>query len=68
MITIITFVAGLIAVVAVLTVAVGKRGHTTSHEGLLIERDRTGRAEASGGIFSVHTNHGSFPGVDEKTG
>ncbi|MET7297802.1 hypothetical protein [Embleya sp. NPDC005575] len=67
MITIIVFAAGLIALVAMIAVAVGRRGSSTSHDGLLIEQDRTSRAESSGGIFGVHANHGSFPGVEENT-
>ncbi|MEU0937043.1 MULTISPECIES: hypothetical protein [unclassified Embleya] len=67
MITIISFVLVLMALVTVIAVTVGKRGHTTSHEGLRIEQERTGRAESSGGIFGVHANHASFPGVEENT-
>lgn len=62
-ITILCFVVGLFVVVALIAVAVGRRGPTRSHDGLHIERDLTGRAEASGGVLGVHTNHGTFPGV-----
>ncbi|MYS83194.1 hypothetical protein [Embleya scabrispora] len=68
MITIISFAVGLIALVVAITITVGRRTSTTSHDGLLIEQDRTGRAESSGGVFGVHANHASFPGVEENTG
>ncbi|MGW1992682.1 hypothetical protein [Embleya sp. NPDC001921] len=63
MITILSFVVGLVVVVGLIAVAVGRRGPTTSHDGLDIERDLTARAESSGGVLGVHTNHGTFPGV-----
>ncbi|WP_406279602.1 hypothetical protein [Embleya sp. NBC_00896] len=66
MITIVLFAAGLAAVIVAIVVAVGRRGATTNHEGLLVERGRTVRAEADGGIFNVHANHGSRPGVEEN--
>ncbi|WP_406299541.1 hypothetical protein OG948_30530 [Embleya sp. NBC_00888] len=63
MITILFFVVGLFVVVALIAVAAGRRGPTMSHDGLDIERDLTGRAESSGGVLGVHTNHGTFPEV-----
>ncbi|MGC0422098.1 hypothetical protein [Embleya sp. AB8] len=68
MITIICFAVGLLLLVVGITVKLGKRGsgRTTNHEGQLIERDRTSRAQASGGIFGVHANHSMFPGVQEN--
>ncbi|OPC80030.1 hypothetical protein B4N89_02870 [Embleya scabrispora] len=60
-------VTDLLLVVGVLIVFLGLRDRartrTATHDGLRIERDNTTRAEASGGVLGVHTNHGSWPGV-----